>query len=539
MKIAISNILHLFVVLFFLGISHQALSIFQIGENVSPEAIKKRADFLYKVANNIDAQGKIGKEYVIGIYGRGQASKLLFEEIERRNDRIGGKKVKVEWYKRTASINDPNLLYLNGENRVNLAKIYEKIGEECILVTENFPYGQSPVNFFIDDKDELSYVIEQGELEEKGASVRTDLLISKNRVRNSVDWQSKLKSAEKLIAKQEEQLEEQKDSITEQKQTIKENVYTINNQRSTIESKNLLLEQSQQIISQQRIILLIIIIAILIASALAYFLYKTSQKLEISLRISERQKKEIISSINYAKRIQGATLPPETRVQDLSGEGFIYFRPKDIVSGDFYWIEEKNDSIYFAVADCTGHGVPGALLAVLCSNKLSRALNELDIHEPGQILDKTVELLDQFFSKSKQALNDGMDIVLCKLNRKTNELEYAGANRPLIYFKDGILHEKKADRYPVGKYDNREPYQTHKIQMDKGDTIYLFSDGMIDQFGGPKGKKFTTKRMKSLLKEVQGESMQRQMANIEKEYLAWMGPEEQIDDNCMIGIRIQ
>jgi len=250
----------------------------------------------------------------------------------------------------------------------------------------------------------------------------------------------------------------------------------------------------------------------------------------------EEKNKEILDSINYAKRIQSAILPSPKLVKEYLHQSFILYLPKDIVAGDFYWMEHREGKVLFAAADCTGHGVPGAMVSVVCNNGLNRSVREHGLTDPGQILDKTREIVIQEFEKSEEEVKDGMDIALCSL--EGNILQYAGAHNPLWIIRNGEVLETKANKQPIGKFDKQTPYKTHTFELAKGDTIYVFSDGYVDQFGGERGKKFKSKTFKELLLSIQGKSMTNQKVIIEQAFEEWRGDLEQIDDVCVIGVRI-
>ena len=268
--------------------------------------------------------------------------------------------------------------------------------------------------------------------------------------------------------------------------------------------------------------------------------------------ITEKNR-EITDSIRYAKRIQNAILPPLKLVRDYMPESFILYKPKDIVAGDFYWLEtikegdhhssnspQEENLVLFAAADCTGHGVPGAMVSVMCSNALSKAVNELSIDEPAKILDKTVELLEKRFSKSEEDVKDGMDIALCSLSHKEQNiiLEYAGANNPLYIIRNNELIEIKPDKQPVGKHEGRIPFTNHTLELQKDDCLYIFTDGYADQFGGPKGKKFKYKTFKELLLRIHQQPMGEQNQILNDTIEEWKGELEQVDDICIMGLRI-
>jgi serine phosphatase RsbU (regulator of sigma subunit) len=278
------------------------------------------------------------------------------------------------------------------------------------------------------------------------------------------------------------------------------------------------------------------------------------------LEVSEKNK-EILDSINYAKRIQKAILPNHDLVKQYLMNSFVLFKPKDIVAGDFYWMEASSSfsseegsansslvsiddkCILFAAADCTGHGVPGAMVSVVCNNALNRSVREYGLTDPGKILDKTREIVISEFSDDSEVNNqkedyvkDGMDIALCSLTGST--LKYAGANNPLWIVRDGELIERKADKQPIGSFRSQVPFTTHEIELKKNDALYIFSDGYADQFGGEKGKKFMTKAVKKLLLSIQDKSMDIQRSLLNEAFENWRGNNEQVDDVCFIGVRI-
>ena len=259
--------------------------------------------------------------------------------------------------------------------------------------------------------------------------------------------------------------------------------------------------------------------------------------------ISEKNK-EILDSINYAKRIQAAILPPSRYWKENLPESFVLYKPKDIVAGDFYWLEKRDDKLLFAAADCTGHGVPGALVSVICNNGLNRSVREFGLTDPGLILDKTREIIVAEFEKSEDEVKDGMDISLCALwisdDASRAILQWAGANNPLWIIRKGSnqVEEIKADKQPIGKFAAAKPFQTHEIVLTKGDTIYAFTDGYQDQFGGEKGKKFRASELKGLLLSSVDKRMSEQKKILDDSFEHWKGNLEQIDDVCIIGVRI-
>lgn len=255
--------------------------------------------------------------------------------------------------------------------------------------------------------------------------------------------------------------------------------------------------------------------------------------------IIEEKQKEILSSISYAKRLQEAILPPMSLISEVLPDSFVLYKPKDIVAGDFYWTEVVNeDCVLIAAADCTGHGVPGAMVSVVCSNALNRSVKEFKITDPGKILDKTRELVVETFERSENEVKDGMDISLCLLNKKTKQLEWAGANNPLWIVRNGKITEFKPNKQAIGKVDKPALYQTHSVKLEENDCIYIFTDGYADQFGGPNGKKFKYHQLVELICRISSVPLGEQQRQLEKEFLDWKGNLEQVDDICVIGIKI-
>ncbi len=261
-------------------------------------------------------------------------------------------------------------------------------------------------------------------------------------------------------------------------------------------------------------------------------------EIEYQKDIIQIHQKEMIDSITYAKRIQDAILPPVQLIKKCLPHSFVLYKPKDIVAGDFYWMEKIDHMIFIAAADCTGHGVPGAMVSVVCSNGLDRAVKEFHLAETGKILDKVCELVIETFMKSSQDVKDGMDISLLAINTATNTVTWSGANNPLWYFENRVLKEITADKQPIGKSDNRRPFTTHAIDCKPGTTFYLFTDGYADQFGGPKGKKFKYKQFQESLFSTLDTEPHSQLASLDKTFENWKGQLEQVDDVCVIGLKL-
>ena len=274
----------------------------------------------------------------------------------------------------------------------------------------------------------------------------------------------------------------------------------------------------------------------------------TNQKEEILLQrdlidtqktVLEHQKKEITDSINYAQRIQHAIHAPMAEIKKHLPDSFILYKPKDIVSGDFYWFDAKNEICYIAAADCTGHGIPGAMMTMIGTILMNEILSNKKLNQPAAILKQLNYLLDITYRQAKIA--DGMDISLCAFNTKTNELQYAAANRPLYLIKKDAaeVEEIKANKTAIGSITQIDyEFTNHSIQLQTGDVFYLFSDGYADQFGGSKEKKLTTKKFKEILLSLKNQPMQQQGDYLSNYIVTWRHKLEQVDDLLIIGVRV-
>jgi serine phosphatase RsbU (regulator of sigma subunit) len=253
------------------------------------------------------------------------------------------------------------------------------------------------------------------------------------------------------------------------------------------------------------------------------------------------QKDQILDSIRYAERIQAAILPPVSHLNEQLSDHFILFKPRDIVSGDFYWTTQQDDKILLAVADCTGHGVPGAFLSVLGISSMNEIVKQNGDLSASEILEKLRDFVIKSLHQtgSKGETQDGIEIAICILNLKNHKLEYAGANRPLYVVSGDTIQQIKPDRMPIGIYDYEvRPFTSHSLKLKKNDSIYLFSDGYVDQLGGPLRKTFRSRKFRKLLLDIRGESMSDQKQILMDTLNEWQGEVEQIDDILVMGIRV-
>jgi serine phosphatase RsbU (regulator of sigma subunit) len=270
----------------------------------------------------------------------------------------------------------------------------------------------------------------------------------------------------------------------------------------------------------------------------------SAQNEEITFQktLIEQKNKDITDSIQYAKRIQEAIYPSRQLVKRHLENSFILFKPKDIISGDFYWMATIENKILFAAVDCTGHGVPGALMSIVGCNGLNQAVNEHKLTKPSEILNQLNKTVNHTLNKKKGevTLQDGMDIALCCFDKEKMMLEYAGAYNPLYLVRDNQLSEIKADRHAVGAYIENEIklFTNNEIEVKPGDMVYVFSDGYADQFGGENGKKFTYKKFKDALNAISRKSTEEQRHSLQSTFEQWKAMHDQVDDVCVIGVRL-
>jgi serine phosphatase RsbU (regulator of sigma subunit) len=363
---------------------------------------------------------------------------------------------------------------------------------------------------------------------------------------------------------------------------MNDSIQSINNSRIITEmntkyetdkkqKENELLQAQNQLsaatIKQQRIITWLVIGGLLITLVLAFFIFKglkqqrkankiiSVQKKEVEKQkdLVEEKQKEIIDSINYAKRIQSSLLANRGLLEEHVPDSFIFFKPKDIVSGDFYWATSVRSNanselitsnpiaigsqlFYLAVCDSTGHGVPGAFMSLLNIGFLSEAIKEKGFLQPNEVFNYVRQRLVDSISQEGQ--KDGFDGILLCIDKGAGKITYAAANNNPVIVSNGRLTNLPCDNMPVGKGERNAAFGIYEISAQPGDTIYLFTDGYPDQFGGPKGKKFKYKQLEELLLRNSGLAMQEQLLSLEGRFNEWKGNLEQIDDVLVIGIRI-
>lgn len=318
---------------------------------------------------------------------------------------------------------------------------------------------------------------------------------------------------------------------------------------SRAELQNSRIVQKQMQIDQQEMqkngLIIGLTLVCLMTFGASYAFYnsrKANVKIKAQKDTIEKKNTQILDSIRYAKYIQDAILPSSKLVKEYLAESFILYKPKDIVSGDFYWMEQKDEKVLFAAVDCTGHGVPGAFMSIVGYNGLNRAVNEYNLTKPADILNSLNQIVNATLQKNmdESTVKDGMDIALCMLDTKTKVLEYSGAYNPLYLIQNDELKEIKANKQPIGAFLGAElrKFTNHELQLKKGDVFYIFSDGYADQFGGPNRKKYKNHNFRKLLLSIHALPMQEQRKILNENIENWKGNLEQTDDICVIGVKV-
>jgi len=356
--------------------------------------------------------------------------------------------------------------------------------------------------------------------------------------------EGEIKSQNLTIDAQLREVMQQREILTEQVQSIRHKEEAISLKEEEIRRQDEKIVLQAEAIQTQKIIILATALALILVFGLVYFIwrnYRNKKRANILLQAQRDQiayqKQHITDSIEYAKMIQAAILP-SMELFSHNLEHFVVFKPRDIVSGDFYWVEEIDGKYLIVTADCTGHGVPGAFMSMLGISLLNEIIISKEISRPDLVLNhlrnKIIEALRQ---KTGSIVKDGMDMTVCLFDRNTLQLQFSGANNPLYLISDGQLTQIKGDKMPVAIHDIMDPFSLHHLKLKRGDTFYTFSDGFADQFGGPKRKKFLAKNFKKLLLSIQDLSMIEQGNRLDEVFADYRLDVEQIDDVVVIGVK--
>jgi serine phosphatase RsbU (regulator of sigma subunit)/Tfp pilus assembly protein PilF len=427
-------------------------------------------------------------------------------------------------------------VHLSNNNQAGIAnyhksmiQVYKKSGNKLMALTEG--------KLAYDSYSKMGRKVEMSEI----ANSLSQLYSSSNKYEKALEYYKNYISLRDSVFNEKTTKE-----ITEKAMQYEFDKQTMSDSLARAEIEKITALEHQQEIKQQRILMYgggFILLLVIIFSIVVYNRLKISNRQKATIErqklVVEIKNKEITDSINYAKRIQSAILPSIDKIKESLPNSFVFYKPKDIVAGDFYWYKKVNNKIFIAVADCTGHGVPGAMVSVVCNNALNRAVNDFWLLDPAKILDKTAELVIEAFKSNKEEdVKDGMDISLCSFDIENNKLEFAGAINSMFYIRNNQLEEIKGDKQPIGQFVNIKPFTLHKLNLEKGDKIYLFSDGYADQFGGVKGKKFMYRRFRELILGVSSKEFSTQKNELELEFKNWRKDIEQLDDVCVVGIEV-
>jgi len=626
------NALRIFAFLFLLSASFfQTLFSQEVFTN------EKRADYVFYFIQYVKWEKKMPSQLKLLIMSEDPALKKAFEEKAEKQTGLKAKRIVVESSKSLTDIPDAHVVFVQSSDGYDISDVlYEVAGKQILLITEDFPFNKSMVNFrVVEGKREFE--LNPPRLKREGFKV--DPLLAAHAVKDEDDWQKlylqaedeamnkslKVKQLAKEIEKKQEVLAEQlrqianqEAEIAEQKKHIKQQMVELRSLYGRISQKEIELQEKQDelndkvtqiearkhdIAEQKKQLLVdknrikgldllarkkqveiqqqnekleeqIVLIRnqrylIYLFSAIgffallavyfilrAYYIKKKSGRLlqeknneivaqneqitEQNEQITE-QNREITDSILYASRIQRALLPPVEIIEKNCCQHFILYRPRDIVSGDYYWMAEAEDNLVVVAADCTGHGVPGAFMSMLGMAFLNEIVKEKGILSTDQILNRLrTYIMNTLNQEGKtEETKDGMDMSICLINRKAKKMQCSAAYNSIFMIRNNELKTIKADRMPVGLSDKSgESFSLQEFDLEENDTIYMLSDGYVDQFGGPKQKKFMSKRFKNLLLELQHKTMAEQKEALDVALDDWMAGHEQIDDILVMGIKM-
>ena len=368
--------------------------------------------------------------------------------------------------------------------------------------------------------------------------------VLRNQEQEITSQRAEITSQRRTIEGQAEEVRMQRDVLSEQEQNIRMKEETLTQKEEEIKEQDEKIVVQAEAIQKQKIIIWAAVLALILVFGLVYFIwrnYRNKKKANILLQAQRDQiayqKKHITDSIEYAKRIQAAILP-SMELFSHSLDHFVLFKPRDIVSGDFYWAEELEGKYLIVTADCTGHGVPGAFMSMLGISLLNEIILSDKISRPDLILNKLREkIIDALKQETSSIIKDGMDMTICLFDMANGKLQFSGANNPLYIVSGGQLTQVKGDKMPVAIHEIMDPFTLHEIELKRGDTFYTFSDGYADQFGGPDHKKFLTKNFRKLLLSIQHLSMIDQGNHLEEVFMDYRQEAEQVDDVVVIGVR--
>ena len=552
-----------------------------------------KAAFVYKFTQNVfwPEEDKM-KEFVICVLGSPSLTKnlQLVPKFAKFRNRLP---IRVVSIKTLNEMPKCDMLVIDGSRDENYWALYSKIrGKSVLMVAENMPDYKKSMICFTEVGDNLKYITNKTKLDESGLAIKKDLY--KLAIQKEGEWKSivekltdivqnggktldksdvkQMLSAYKNLEDEKKEKEEKLLRVADSLNSIsaaltakiaEEEVVTkrIKEQEKKAQELDKEIKVKQVEISEKektlkdkdRVILIIAALSLLGIILLLFSIRSNNQRRKANKLLSqqkseiERQKhlvdekqKEILDSINYAKRIQTALMANAKMMNENLPEHFIFFKPKDIVAGDFYWASPVEDGFVYITADSTGHGVPGAFMSLLNISKLNDAINK-NKSRPDLVLNEVKDGIIKALNPegSQEESKDGMDAILCKLDHKNMKLQYAAANNSFCIVRGREVITCKADKMPVGKsHDDSSRFTFNELQLEKGDMIYTFTDGYGDQFGGPEGKKFKHKNLRDVLLEVAPLPINKQKEIVANRFEDWKGDLEQVDDVLVIGVRV-
>lgn len=530
---------------------------------------------------------------VMSIEARELSEQLnLLASLRKFRDKIP---IRIIYGKTSKDVEDCHMVVMSGLNR-ELVHVFDKIkGKGVLMVAENLADYKKSIISFVEINNRMNFIINTTKMAESGLKVNPELY--KLAISKEEEWKNIFEKFKYLVQSGQQEItvnksdlrqmisqyksleEEQKSRdtlIRKLEDTIREKIKQfeeMNAEYGKIEKKisegklqlqlqeQELTEQKAEIalqvdeIRRQRIVITVIaalslmIVVLLVLAIRSTLLRRKSnrllrdQKLELQVqkRMVDEKQKEILDSINYARRIQQALLPNDQFMKANLPEHFVLFIAKDIVAGDFYWASSSPDGFLFITGDCTGHGVPGAFMSLLNISKLNEAINQKRITRPDLVLNYVRSEIIQALNAegSTEESKDGMDATLCKIDLRNMNLEFASANTSFCIIRNKELLSFKADKIPVGKsHDDLSLFTYNRVALQKGDMIFTYTDGYTSQFGGPKGKKFNQKQLREALLACAELPVNEQKQLLQRRFEDWKGQLEQVDDVLIMGVRV-
>jgi serine phosphatase RsbU (regulator of sigma subunit) len=461
-----------------------------------------------------------------------------------------------------------NMLTQAIKTKEDWENLFGKASEQIVLQRDTIHQQLEMINLqkaeILRQKAHLDSLNKEISLKEKTLSEKQKVL-EKQYVQISKQ-QGEISTQKSTIIAQQNAVQIQKDTLANQKAKISVQLGRIDEQLKRISEQDSKIKVQLEAIEKQKLVLYFVLLALLLVSFLGYYIYRGYKiKKEANIKLEEKnrtislqkdeiekqrdlaaaqrdqigyQKRHIEDSIMYAKRIQTALIPSLELFSDKL-EHFVLYKPLAIVSGDFYWVSSQGNPQVIISADCTGHGVPGAFMSMLGVTLLNEIVNGKHIIAPDQIIDNLRQGIIKSLKQvaAEESIKDGMDIAVCVVDFDKNILWYAGANNPLYLIRKGELIHYRADKMPVAIHYKMEPFTLNKIELQKGDAFYIFSDGYADQFGGPKQKKFMSNQLRETLIAMDGTPMLKQGERLSEIFEEWKGDGPQIDDVTVIGVR--